>query len=113
MSDRPPLRAQRVRRRGTVAVQLANWIPLLISVYWSILLARWFVWVLANAVGGQFTQLLVLHRWLAWPFTDLPGASRWPLLADIAAVVLSGVAALGLLGVAAGWWREAERRRPS
>ena len=113
MSDRPPLRARRVRRRGAVAVQLANWIPVLISVYWSTLLARWFLWVLAHAVGGQFMQLLVIHHWLAWPFTDLPGTSRWPLLADIVAVGLSGVIALGLLGVAAGWWREAERRRLS
>ncbi len=113
MTGRPPLRARRLRRRGAVAVQFANWIPVLVSVYWSILVARWFLWVLAHAVGGQFTQLLVIHRWLAWPFTDLPGASRWPLLADIVAVVLSGVTALGLLGVAAGWWRETERHRPS
>ncbi|MCS7050519.1 MAG: hypothetical protein NZL87_02780 [Thermomicrobium sp.] len=111
MSTTPTIRSRRPRRPAQLAPRLAEWIMVAVSVYWTLLAARWAAWVLEQVVGDASGVLGTIHRWLAWPFIVLPGMDRWPLLVDLCAVVTSGTLALGLLGILAGWWREAARRR--
>ncbi len=111
MSAGTPVRTRRPRRRAHLAPRLAHWIMVLISLYWTLLFARWCVWVLASVIGDPRGILTGLHRWFAWPFVLLPGVARFPFLADLVAVAVTGTVTLGLIGILAGWWREAGARR--
>ncbi|MCM8745637.1 hypothetical protein NET03_03740 [Thermomicrobium sp. CFH 73360] len=110
MSAATPVRVRRPRRRGQFAPRFANWIMMVISLYWTLLFARWCAWVLAHVVGDPNGILAALHWWLAWPFVLIPGTARFPLLADLVAMTVTGTVTLGLLGILAGWWREAGAR---
>lgn len=106
MTALPPVKARRGRRRVQIVPRLAHWLVTAVSVYWTLLFARWCAWVLGRAISEPEGLLDRLHFWLGWPFVLLPGATRFPVLADIVGVLVSGGIVVVLIGVLGGWWRE-------
>jgi len=81
-----------------------------VSVYWTLLAARWCLWIYGRVMGDASGRLAAFHQWLGWPFTAAPGIREVALLPDLLAVSVSGLCALGMLGVLAGWSGERARR---
>lgn len=109
MSALQPVRSRRGRRRFALAPRLMAWLVDAVAIYWTLLVARWCLWVIARVTGETQGLLGELHRLLAWPFVLLPGTARWPFLADLAAIAASSVMVLGISGILAGWIREGRR----
>ncbi|MCX2726509.1 hypothetical protein OO015_03250 [Thermomicrobium sp. 4228-Ro] len=105
-----PVRTRRTRRRGRLATRLADWTMFAVSVYWALLVGRWCLRVYAAVMGDPSGSLTAFHRWLGFPFTAIPVVGTLPVLPDLFAVLVSGVLALSVLGVLAGWSRERSGR---
>ncbi|MCS7255148.1 MAG: hypothetical protein RMJ05_09030 [Thermomicrobium sp.] len=101
-----PVRTRRPRRRGRLAARLATWTMYTVSVYWALVVGRWCLWVYTRVMGDESGALTALHRWLGFPFTALPVIGALPFLPDLLAVLVSGLLALSVLGILAGWSRE-------